>query len=374
MRLRVLLFCLLLSAIAEAQTSRFDPEPLLIQADAEFNSGRYYGLPALLKPVLDSRETTNEQLVRAYLLLTQTYLILDDPIAAEDSYLKLLKADPEYVANPARDPIDVYYLSKKFTSTPIITPHIRGGFNTSLPRIIHELTVSGTEIDTRNVLKLGVQAGIGFDLNLTNNISIGAEGNFSNRGFRRNTEKGSGKYFGSDNLTTIERQNWFDIPLYIKYADDSGKIRPFGYAGFAFNLLISSRGNDWQYRYEFSSGNIIEVTDRPETLTYKRNLLNRSLVFGGGAKYKIGKNFLYADLRYMAGLSNITKEDKVYYLKDGSFDPSVVKFAEVSDFFRLDNLSISVGFIRPVYISRKKAKSPFDFLKRKQEITTTAKE
>jgi hypothetical protein len=369
---RVLILLLIINHLTIAQ--EFDPEPILIQASDEFNAGRYYGLPTILKQVTESPKTTNEQLVRAYLLLTQAYLILDDPAGAEDSYLKLLKADPEYVANPVRDPIDVYYLSKKFTSTPIITPHIRGGFNTSLPRIIHELTVSGTEIDTRSVLKLGVQAGIGFDLNLTNNISIGAEGNYSNRGFRRNTEKGSGKYFGSDNLTTIERQNWFDFPLYIKYADDSGKIRPFGYVGFAFNLLISSRGNDWEYTYNFSGGDERGISGPSEQLTYKRNRLNRSLVFGGGAKYKIGKNFLYADLRYMAGLSNLTRQDQIYYLKDGSFDPSTVRYAEVSDFFRLDNLSISVGFIRPVYIPRKKAKSPFDFLKRKSETTTTAKE
>jgi Outer membrane protein beta-barrel domain len=354
------LFCFLISSSAWAQ--RLDCEQILIQADDEFNSGRYYGITTLLQPCLDKNDFTNEQRVRAYLLLAQAYLILDNPTAAEDSYLKLLKADPEYVANTARDPIDVYYLSKKFTSTPIITPHIRGGFNTSLPRVIHQLTVSGTGIDTRNVLKLGVQLGIGFDFNLTNNISLSAEGNYSNRGFKRNTAKGSAKYFGADNLSTIERQNWVDIPLYIKYSDDSGRIRPFGYAGFAFNFLLSSRGNDWEFRNESPNG-VKEITDRPESLTYKRRFLNHSLVFGGGAKYKIGKNFVYADLRYMAGLSNLTKEDKIYYDVDGNFDPSIVKFAEVSDFFRLDNLSISVGFIRPLYNPRKKAKSPFDFLK-----------
>lgn len=371
MRWRILFFLISIHQFTFGQG--FDPEPILLQAGDEFNAGRYYGLPALLKPVIESSKTTNEQLVRTYLLLTQAYLILDDPTAAEDSYLKLLKADPEYVANPARDPIDVYYLSKKFTSTPIITPHIRGGFNTSLPRIIHELTVSGTEIETRNVLKIGVQAGVGFDFNLTNNISLCAEGNYANKGFKRNTEKGNEKYFGADNLSTVERQNWFDVPLYIKYSDDSGKIRPFGYAGFAFNFLISSRGNDWEFRDETING-VKEATGPTEQLTYKRNFLNHSIVVGGGAKYKVGKNFLYADLRYMAGLSNLTKEDKIYYLKDGSFDPSIVRYAEVSDFFRLDNLSISVGFIRPLYNPRKKAKSPFDFLKRKSETTTSAKE
>ncbi|MGV8837843.1 tetratricopeptide repeat protein, partial [Cellvibrio sp.] len=88
------------------------------QADDEFNAGRYYGISTLLQPCLDRNDFTNEQKVRAYLLLAQAYLILDNPTAAEDSYLQLLRADPEYVANPARDPIDVYYLSKKFTSTP----------------------------------------------------------------------------------------------------------------------------------------------------------------------------------------------------------------------------------------------------------------
>ncbi|MCW5912185.1 MAG: PorT family protein [Cyclobacteriaceae bacterium] len=365
---RILIFLVTLNHLVFAQG--FDPEPVLLQAGEEFNAGRYYGLPALLKPVIENSKTTNEQLVRAYLLLTQAYLILDDPAAAEDSYLKLLKADPEYVANPARDPIDVYYLSKKFTSTPIITPHIRAGFNTSVPRIIHELTVSGTAIDTRNVLKIGVQLGMGFDLNLTNKISICAEGNYANKAFKRNTAKGSNKYFGADNLSTVERQNWFDVPLYIKYSADSGKIRPFGYAGFAFNFLFSSRGNNWEFRNESSDGNVREATGPAEQLTYKRNFLNRSLVLGGGAKYKVGKNFLYADLRYMVGLSNLTREENIYYLKEGGFDPSVVKFAEVSDFFRLDNLSVSIGFIRPIYNPRKKSKSPFEFLKRKHTVPT----
>lgn len=68
----------------------------------------------------------------------------------------------------------------------------------------------------------------------------------------------------------MERQNWFDVPLYIKYSDDSGKIRPFGYTGFAFNFLISSRGNDWEFRDETING-VKEATGPTEQLTYKRN-------------------------------------------------------------------------------------------------------
>src|SRR5690348_8801996 len=93
-------------------------EQTLNRATAEFDAGRFYALPSLLKPCLDNG-FSKEQKVRAYLLLTQSYLVLNDPIAAENSYLQLLKADPEFVANPVRDPVDVYYLSKKFTTTPL---------------------------------------------------------------------------------------------------------------------------------------------------------------------------------------------------------------------------------------------------------------
>src|SRR5271154_2886847 len=100
-------------------------EQTLNQATSEFTSGHFYEIPGLLKPCLDRNDFTNEQRVRAYLLLCQAYLIVDDPIAAEDSYLKLLKADPEYVATKEKDPIEIVYLSSKFTSTPIFTPHLR---------------------------------------------------------------------------------------------------------------------------------------------------------------------------------------------------------------------------------------------------------
>jgi len=93
-------------------------EETLNTAAEEFAAGRFYGIPAMLKPCLD-KGFSREQRQRAYLLLTQTYLLLEDPVAAEASYLEVLKANPEFVADPARDPIDLVYLSKKFTAAPV---------------------------------------------------------------------------------------------------------------------------------------------------------------------------------------------------------------------------------------------------------------
>ena len=366
----VLLFIILSLPVAAQdsnQSKETDCEQILIQAADEFNAGRYYGLPSLLQNCIDKGNFSNEQKVRAYLLLAQAYLILDDPIAADDSYLKLLQADPEFEASISQHPIDIYYLSKKFIATPVFTPHLRIGFNTSLSRTIYPTNTSGTPLDIKNPLKIGIQVGGGVDWNIDTHWSLCIEGNYAYKAFKKQSEY----FFDSDQQTIVEKQNWLDIPMYIKYADDSGKIRPFGYAGFAVNLLWSARGPDWLLKNNNSDGkgSAQEANGPAEVLTPKRNLFNTSLVFGGGAKYKIGKDFVYADLRYMAGLTNLTNLENNYYDKDGNFDLANTKYAEVSDLFRLDNLSISFGYIHPIYNPRKKSKPRLTTLfKKKKEV------
>ena len=125
-----------------AQGSECDPIQTLSHAESEFSAGHFYAIPSILQKCLQGQGFSREQKVRAYLLLSQVYLVIDDPIAAEDSYLKLLKAEPEYVADENKDPIDVVYLSKKFTATPIFTPHLRAGVNTTFFRSIYSISYS----------------------------------------------------------------------------------------------------------------------------------------------------------------------------------------------------------------------------------------
>lgn len=345
-RLLMFFFCwLMLSATVLAQDTGC--EESLNNAASEFEAGRFYGLPGILKPCLEKGFST-EQKVRAYLLLTQAYLILDDHAAAENSYLQLLKANPEYLASPTRDPIDVYYLSKKFTATPIFTPHFRLGLSTSLPRTIYGLNTSsvpGMHSDN-NVYKIGYQLGAGVDWNLNGNWSICLGAGYA-RKVIKDTPQDGGPGAGG-NFT--EKQDWFDVPLYLKYQIDSGKFRPFVYAGVAANLLLSAKlspeGTDFNAPFV---GTQQVSTAQDQSIKSLRNAFNRSLVFGAGAKYKVGKNFFYVDVRYMAGLSNLTKNN--------GFNPLFVQFPQLrTDYYRLDNLSISFGYVQPLYDPRKKGK------------------
>ncbi|MBS1491769.1 MAG: outer membrane beta-barrel protein [Bacteroidetes bacterium] len=326
-----------------------DCEQTLTDAAAEFDAGRFYSLPEMLKSCLD-KGFSQEQRVRAYLLLTQVYLVLDDHASAEKSYLELLKADPEYVANPYRDPIDVYYLSKKFTSTPVFTPYTRLGINTSIPRYIYEVNTSSNpaSLSTDKILKVGFTFGGGADWNINENWSLSAGLMYSKKNFKTNWHDG----YAQQQLTGIEKQDWIDVPIYLKYAYDSGTIRPFFYAGVAANFLLSAHLSPNQIDYNsplFGSQKASQGADL--NITSMRNSINRSLIFGGGVKYKIGKNFLVAEASYMAGLSNQTKS---VYTSNGQLAPGVIQYQYASPLFRLDNLSISVGFVQPLYNPRKK--------------------
>lgn len=320
-------------------------------ASDEFNAGRFFGIPSMLKKCLD-QGFTDEQKFQAYYLLAQAYLILDDPIAAEDSYLKLLKADPEFVATPENDPIDLVYLSKKFTATPRFTPHFMFGGNVSLIRTIHENNTEGYPVDKTNKLRPNFQFGGGLDWNINDNLSLGGEVLFALKSFKVVKNKIS----LDDRQEMIERQTWFDVPLYVKYRDNSGKIRPYGYAGFSLNALI---GSNVELRLENQSPTLTEkgsqvTTEGPnEKVGYKRIFLNRSLLVGGGLYYKVGRNFIFADVRYMAGLNNVVNDKKNYLDKDGNFSRTIGRYRWIGDDYRLDNISLSVGFVKPLYAPRR---------------------
>ncbi|MFN7791342.1 MAG: porin family protein [Cyclobacteriaceae bacterium] len=348
---RFVLFLFFIGGFMLPVFSQATCEETLNQAATEFDAGRFYSLPAVLKTCLEGGFTADQRF-RAFYLLAQAYLVLDDPIAAEDSYLKLLRENPEFVPNEKSDPIDLVYLSRKFTTRPKFTPHVRIGANLSIPRVIYELNTFSSGVSINRSLKVGIpQLGIGVDWNLSDNWSIGAEVNYAPK-IHSETITNIAR---DDKALITDRSAWLDFPILVKYSDDSGRWRPFGYAGFALNLLLSNSASYTFSDFSPSLGNSIKPAEGPdEDLAYKRNFLNRSLVIGGGVKYKIGKNYIYADARYMIGLSNLTIPEKNYYQADGiTLASTVTQYQYTSDFFRLDNLAISVGYVRPIYDPRK---------------------
>jgi hypothetical protein len=322
----------------------------LIEAQNRFKSGDFYSIPAILKPCLDNG-FSDQQKVEAYWLLTQTYLFLDDPISAEDSYLKLLKKDPLYEVDEDLDPIDVVYLSKKFTTRPkfVISGHF--GVNTTLIDVIHPYSLSQNEGEADYSGKIGIQGGMGLEFVLTDNLSIGTELNVVQRGYTF-----SKQLFVIDFQEFTETQTLLDVPLFVRYRFKAGKFFPYAYTGIGVHYLLNARGDVILYdRFQasgesLSEGNLSEfqVEGPALDLMDQRNSLTYSFVAGGGILIPVKYNFLKVDLRLVQGMKNNVREDNHY-----GNDELIFRYAYIDDFKRLNNFMLTVGFVKPLYKPRK---------------------
>lgn len=347
-------------------------ELTLTRATEEFNAGHLYGIPGMLSDCL-AKNQKDDWRQRAYLLLTETYLLLEDPIGAENSYLEVLRANPEYVTDPQRDPIDLVYLSKKFTATPIFAFYALAGLNTSPMRVIHDVRIGGEPQTTQSYkLQLGWQIGGGVDYNYTDNISFSAGFNYVFTGFQHVTTDLFGP--NKDIVEFLDRQTWASIPIMVKYSDDQGKIRPYVFGGYSLNLLLRDRGILNVMNRDSGNEDGTEQLSSAENETPNLNLsdhrerLNGSFVLGGGVKYKYKLNYLFVDVRYSFGIKNMTNiNNRFDNYSEG------LPYPYVDDDFRMDNLAISVGYVHPFYKPRKlkkaKTKSVFRFINRHRNAT-----
>jgi hypothetical protein len=349
---------------------------MLSQATEEFNAGHLYGIPAMLKDCVEKNHN-REWRQRAYLLLAETYLLLEDPIGAEQSYLNVLWANPEYVTDEKRDPIDLVYLSRKFTTTPIFAWHAFLGPNTSIARVIHDVRPGGeTYTNEKYRLRMGWQAGGGLDFNYNDYLSASVDATFQQSTFKHETNNLFG--IGKDIVTFVDKQTWISLPFAIKLSEAKGKLRAYTYAGYAFNFLLLNRADvEINNRDEQLPTDDSTVPDDPNApmeytsfdkpisninLGGNRSSQNSSLFLGVGLKYKYKLDFFYIDARYSFGLKNVADiNNRFSSTQDG------LPFPYVDDDFRLDNLAISVGYIHPLYKPRKLKKARTKSVLRKIE-------
>jgi hypothetical protein len=339
---RILLIFLLTAGFCSATYAQVDCGAVLNTAIEEYNAGHFSGISSLLNDCLGN--FSREQRERAYMLLTQTYLLLDDPFAAEQSYLKLLQANPEFLADENRDPIDVVYLSKKFTATPLLSWYLNIGSNVSTVTVLNPYTARGTEYQAKDyAIRPGLQFGGGLEYNFNDNIVVGTELNYVFTSFRVTQA-----FDGNDSDEVIDRQNWFNVPIILKYAVNKGKMRPYGYVGYSLNFLLRDVLNVTLS----NEGNFTTAESPDINYTKHRKMVNRALIFGGGVRYKVGLDYFFADLRLSVGSTNLSKPE-TRYEDENDFR----LYGYIEDDFRLNNAYLSVGFVHPLYKPRKLKKA-----------------
>lgn len=346
-----------------AWSQQTDCEETITRATDEFNAGHFYNIPAILNECLKS--FTRDQKQRAYLLLTQTYLLLDDPIGAEKSYLEILRANPEFVADEQLHPIDVVYLSKRYTATPKFSLFMGGGSNVSPVRVIYDLNIMDAK-NKKYTFRPGYHFGVGGEYSFDDHIRFRLELNYLHTTYKAQALD----YSDRDTKALIDRQTWLNLPLYVCYADNTGPYRPYVYAGYSLSRLFGDNAS-------ISIAKVTTTKDdqdpvpKEQTETFgvespdfkfenRRIELNQSLIFGGGVKYKMGLDFLFVDARYSAGLKNMVRPEDALgdYSYDQVSDRWVFSFSPASeyahrdDYLRLDNIALTIGYVHPLYKPR----------------------
>lgn len=351
--LTIVFFLLLGKSLAQDEC-----EVVLTRATEEFNAGHFYIVPGLLNDCL-SKNRNREWQQRAYLLLAETYLLLEDPIGATQSYLNVLRANPEYTTDANRDPIDLVYLSRKFTASPVFSYFVKAGLNTSPVHVIHDVKAGGeADPDSKGnyQLRFGWQFGLGMDYNYNDRVAFGLELNYMATSYR--TTEGSLFNSAEYSVQYTDRQNWLNIPIYAKYSRDKGTLRPYAYGGYAIGYLASDRGS-----VVLEGTSIFDDESALTNFSDARTRISRALVLGGGVKYKYKLNYFFVDLRYMAGHSNFTKER---YQNEFIYD-----WPHVDDNLRLDNISLSFGYLHPLYrpreLKRARTKSVLRKIRKKDD-------
>jgi hypothetical protein len=344
---RSILICFIFQTLAISAIAQSACELTLTKAQEEFDAGRFHGVPALLKECL-AQNQNREWEQRAYILLAETYLLLEDPVKADESYLRVLQANPEFVTDESRDPIDLVYLSKKFTATPIFSLTGKVGLNTSFIRVIHDVHISSqgptspSNIEEDYSLNLGWQAGLGIEYHYRPELAFTAEAIYSFTSFTHNSKSLFKE--GNYRLDFTDRQTWFSLPLVVKYTHGEKNLRPFASLGYAANLLIRDRADM-----------VIDGDTESEVFNYKykRNTFNSSVIAGVGLKYKWGLRYIFGEVRYSMGLTNLTNPETRF----DRFDGINQDWPYVDDDFRMDNLYVSIGYVHPFYKARKLKKA-----------------
>jgi hypothetical protein len=287
---------------------------------------------------------TKEEKMQALRLLILASLFQDEHDVAEKNLLLLLKEDPEYVLNPAIDPAEFYELYNSYRTLPVLNIGITGGINTT--SISEKQTYSvGSEMDNKPKYKgrFGFQGGIMADILLYRNFQINTGALLSLKNF---TYKNTFLYNQATTLTSNENQMWMDIPLALKYNLGKGKAKLYGLAGGTFGLLMNSTSK----LSRENSDNANAAKEETAKMKKIRNPYTVSALVGIGVRYKVGYGYMFLDARYNFGLKNVANTKNRFYTDNGD---NLFYYGYVSSDFTVNNLAISVGYMKSIYKPKK---------------------
>ncbi len=315
----------------------------LRNAQRAYDEGRIAEIPNILNVCLQKGFSRDEK-IKAYRLLTLSYLYQYEGISAEKTMLEFLKVVPDYKLT-AEDPAPFAKLYKQFRTWPIFLVGFKLGANFAQPQAMKGFTAFENNF-SKYSSALGFTFAINGEIFINNKMSLNTGLNFI---INRSKYSLSGLDSSFNKSYGTENEIFIAIPLALSYNFyNKGDFSFFAKAGVATNYLLGASIKI------IPVNNIKDVNNQPITFTppqgiinvnTQRHKLNFSVITGAGVKYKLGRNLLIFDASYWVGISDISKDPW-----DGEHNgANVIKFGYVSDSFRMNNMMFTLGFFVPIY-------------------------
>lgn len=322
----------------------------LQEAQKLFNQGMIDQIDEILQPCIESGFTRNQR-AEAYKLIILASLLDGDQLQAENTMIEFLKKNPEYEIMP-NDPVEFVYLFESYRTLSVFSLGLKIGTNFTNP-VIKEPWNSGDIGRTVSSDKTGAGYQVGFSVNryIARRLFVNIEFNYFSNSYKFVDEYGLENFINDPDYeieTFKETLKRYDIPLSIGYEFESIWFNYYIRTGVSYCHLskaTSTPTKELVYSSDIINGATKSIIDFREDQLFFYHV-------GAGLKYKIPRGFLIFDIRYHMGMNLINIPEKRFDFVN-MFGQ---EFKYIDDDFKVNSLTISVGYYFSFYQPKKNQK------------------
>ncbi len=146
------------------------------------------------------------------------------------------------------------------------------------------------------------------------------------------------------NYKHLQKVDWAEFPLLLKYDITQSKLRPYVQFGAYYAFLINANKSVETSGVNYVAGSENKFTE-PEIIVGASDLFARKhwgLVFGAGVNYHVGNIRLNLDVMYRKGMSLVNSTENRYG------DERLTGTGDVMDDIKLNNIAVSLGCLFPL--------------------------
>jgi len=343
--------CLVLSVVyaSQAQDQTTACAQVLRSARAVYEDGRLHELPALLTPCL-TQGFSKEERVEALRFLTLTYIYLGEPNKADESMIRLLKADHFYEINEAVDPTEFINLYRQFKTDPVFSVGFIFGVNNTQTSVINTHYVFPNGAGAGNYTgNININLGVSFEKDFGKKFTLNPELLFVNRAFTYTNDNlffnQDGEPIENSGNSAKHSQAWLDFNALVQYKISEKRTSSYYILlGPAMQYLMSSNA-------EIETRTGTQVVSGPGIdLLQSSNQLNYAASIGVGARFRIGSVYFRPDIRYQYGFTNITDPNNRQQIDS----EALIRYGMPINDYRNQTIMVNVVAIMYPYFNPKK--------------------